>query len=353
VPKTCDNRPFDPAAGEPTVGNTEMLDLLDALAKVGVGVDAAARASGIDVAALRRGQPASGQSLVRLFDHAESVSGDSLIGLHAAEHAQPRGPLAHMLMSGSTLEDVLMRCRRFGPVLISTMRIDFRRRTDHFVFSYEFGSDELDDCGHLAPYILMNTARALRRAVGDDVQLLAVCLRHPDGGARAEIERAFGCPVRFLEDDDCLLIPHTMTDREPAMSNPLIAEQMERFAEALLPRTEPAPSFIEQVAQTTRALVSMGVRAERRQVGRRLGVSERTLHRRLAEEGSTFRHVRDAVLWELSEALMSDPELKLETVALSLGFGDAAAFSKAFKRRTGRSPMQYRRQLGSTTAARG
>jgi AraC-like DNA-binding protein len=48
------------------------------------------------------------------------------------------------------------------------------------------------------------------------------------------------------------------------------------------------------------------------------------------------------------EALLSNPALKVEGVALSAGFGEVAAFSRAFKRWTGSSPTQYRRRLART-----
>jgi transcriptional regulator GlxA family with amidase domain len=60
--------------------------------------------------------------------------------------------------------------------------------------------------------------------------------------------------------------------------------------------------------------------------------------------------VRDAVLWEVVEAMLSNSALKMEAVAASVGFADVAAFSKAFKRWAGCPPAQYRSEL--TGAAR-
>src|SRR5262249_23492709 len=68
----------------------------------------------------------------------------------------------------------------------------------------------------------------------------------------------------------------------------------------------------------------------------------------LEAERTTFRAVHDSVLRELVEALLSNPTLKLDAVAHSVGFGDLAAFSKAFRRWTGCTPARYRAQLAGS-----
>ena len=102
------------------------------------------------------------------------------------------------------------------------------------------------------------------------------------------------------------------------------------------------------LAQAARALLAAGVRPERAVVARRLAMSERSMQRGLEAEGTTFRAVRESVLRELVEAMLSNPALKLDAVALSVGFGDLAAFSKAFRRWTGCTPARYRTQLAAS-----
>jgi AraC-like DNA-binding protein len=74
-------------------------------------------------------------------------------------------------------------------------------------------------------------------------------------------------------------------------------------------------------------------------------MSDATLIRRLAEEHTSFKEVRDAVLWETVDALLSNPSLKIEAIALSVGFADGAAFAEAMRRREGCSPSVHRARL--------
>jgi AraC-like DNA-binding protein len=86
-----------------------------------------------------------------------------------------------------------------------------------------------------------------------------------------------------------------------------------------------------------------GVQLSVQAVASRLGVSARTVDRRLADEGRAFAELRDAVRHERARALLADPALSVAQVAQRLGYRDAANFSRAFRRQAGVPPSEYRR----------
>jgi AraC-like DNA-binding protein len=194
-------------------------------------------------------------------------------------------------------------------------------------------------------YLLMASLRAMQHAAGGDFHPREVHLRHAGRDTRAELERAFGCPVKFEQPDDRLVFRSRQLRTASRLSNPRVAEQIEKFAVALVARGTPPAMFRERVEDATRQLLATSRRAESATVARHLGVSARSLQRRLEDEHTTFRAVRDAVLWEAVVALLSNPLLKVEAVGLSVGFADAATFSRAFRRWAGCSPAEYRRRL--------
>jgi AraC-like DNA-binding protein len=81
-----------------------------------------------------------------------------------------------------------------------------------------------------------------------------------------------------------------------------------------------------------------------RTVAQRLGLSERTLHRRLAAEGHAFQQLNEQIKQRLAERLLSDSRLDLHSIAQHLGYAEAASFSRAFSRWTGCAPRQWKRQ---------
>ncbi len=79
-------------------------------------------------------------------------------------------------------------------------------------------------------------------------------------------------------------------------------------------------------------------------VSREVGLSARTLSRRLTEEGAYFRAIRDEVRGELGAALLIEPTISVADIAFFLGYSEPAPFHRAFKRWTGLTPQGYRRR---------
>ncbi len=81
---------------------------------------------------------------------------------------------------------------------------------------------------------------------------------------------------------------------------------------------------------------------------RLLNLTPRTLHRRLIEEGTSYRDILESVRQQLAISHLRDNQLSLQELAFMLGYGDLANFRRAFKRWTGAAPSIYRRQLADS-----
>ena len=88
--------------------------------------------------------------------------------------------------------------------------------------------------------------------------------------------------------------------------------------------------------------------AQAKTIATKLGLSERTLARRLTAEGLSFGEILDSMRRDLATYYLEDPNLQVSQIAWLLGFQQPSAFSHACRRWTGKSPSQYRR--GRTAA---
>ena len=83
-------------------------------------------------------------------------------------------------------------------------------------------------------------------------------------------------------------------------------------------------------------------------IAARLGLSQRTLARRLALEGETFSEVLESLRSDLARQYLPDLDLSISRIAWLLGYGEVSAFTHAFKRRTGKTPRETRQTRALT-----
>ena len=329
-----------------SVSGTEILDLLEALGRLGLSAKALCRAIGIDRAALEapEARVPSG-TMTAIFTEAERRTRDRFVGLHAGAQCAPSSPVPYLLLSSGRIETGLRHAERLSRLIMDTLRIRLEPDAETASVIFAPGDATFEASRHAVEYLLMASVQALRRALGAELRLREVTFRHEPPDPDGEPARVFGCPVRFDARDDRLVFPRAVLGAVSAFANPRIAEQIEKFAAALAEKTGPRETIRDEIGDAVRVLLSSGERADRATVARRLAVSERTLQRRLDAERTTFKDVRDDVVWQAVEALLSNPTLKIEAIALSVGFADVAAFSKACKRRTKRTPTEIRERL--------
>jgi len=177
---------------------------------------------------------------------------------------------------------------------------------------------------------------------------------------------AFGCQVRFgmtensmeFADED-LAIP-IQTDNPMAADWALrmladLAQSQRNWTLRMLAKLEQTQrpsantSFSAKVQSLLAGMLDKG-EPQREQVAKHLMVSERTLQRRLAEEGTNFTRLVDDTRREMAQQYLSKGELSLKKLSFQLGFSDPSAFCRACKRWFGRSPKQLQGPASVTPA---
>lgn len=326
-----------------TIGVTPVLDALAALHSLGLDTRRLTRGARIDDKRLVEPNLKLGaDAFNRLFDMAEELSGDPNIGLHAGERAPLRDLLSHLVLSCTDLEEGLRHACRFRGSIIDSTRMELQVDGDAVALAVAVPEPSLDGSHHLLEYILILTARLLTSVAGGCAHLVQVHLCHSRKERAGEATRAFGCPALFGQSRHALLLSRKAMKSHVRPVNPLVGEQIEKFAEAIL--SPPPLAFTDRVTATIRALLASGSRADRNQVCRRMHVRDSEMSRQLEEADASFPELRENVLMEAAQALLLNGALKVESVATCLGFGDTAAFSKRFKRHLGQTPSQYRQQ---------
>jgi AraC-like DNA-binding protein len=189
----------------------------------------------------------------------------------------------------------------------------------------------------LANEIVLTEMVGGARQVLGDVMLAAVGFRHPAPSCWEAHRRFFAAPIAWGADDDYLEIPAELLDRRPIAANSALEHGFVQEAERRLAAT-PASVSGRVRAELEAAMVSGSVDAPG--VAKRLGMSERSLRRALADEGTSFRDMLEAARRDKAAELLRRSGTSVTDVAFLLGFSEVSAFTRAFRRWFGVPPTQ-------------
>ena len=179
-----------------------------------------------------------------------------------------------------------------------------------------------------------------RRGTGQRLTPLRVELRHPIATSDV-IERYFGCSIRYGASEDVLVLKPADLERPFPGHNPELLDILTPVLAATLETIQAHDSLAGKIKAVLKRSLASG-RPELSQVAHDLGMSERSLQRRITEEGTTFRALLIEARQELGRRLLSVPETSINEVAYLLGYQDVNAFHRAFREWEGVTPAQWR-----------
>lgn len=155
----------------------------------------------------------------------------------------------------------------------------------------------------------------------------------------------FECPIRFGAPRNALILKSADLDRPFPGHNQELLEILTPALASALGELQARSSIKEQVKIVLKRSLASG-RPEVSDVARDLGLSERTLQRRITDEGTSFRDLLVEARQELGRQLLSDPSAEIDEVACLLGYQDSSSFYRAFRYWEGVTPSRWRELHG-------
>jgi AraC-like DNA-binding protein len=280
------------------------------------------------------------QAVLQVLDQAERDTGDPLLALRAGRLGVTRGLLVYQFRAQRSLKDALMLLSRNISLAADPVRLELREGTRQARVVLGVEDVERDSSPPFLEYLLAVILCFLESA-GKDFRPLSLSFPHAPRGPIADYERLLGARVRFREAECVIAMsPNALAAPIPS-ENAAVARMV---GEAIDLRIAAKSSFRASVEVVLADLLRSTEAATRSSAARRLGVSVRTLQRRLDAEGHTFRDLRESVLRSAATSLLERRSLSLTEIAGRLGFAGEDAFAKAWKRWTGETPSDSRRR---------
>ena len=275
---------------------------------------------------------------------AATLTRDDAVGVHLAEWL-PRGALdlvEYAFRSSASLASGLERLVRYGRVISDRVAARADTNGEGLLLAFrDTGSTALHP--GRAEFALAVALKLARDGTGHDIVPQQVCFAHAAPPDPSEHRRFFRAPVRFGAGSTAMILSavdaaRPMLGADEALSSVVRRRLEKALAERDRQETGPLSGRVRRlmVEHLGETLLTPPM------VARALTVSGRTLSRRLAEEGTSFRGILDDVRHEFACALLQDRTLSVGDVAFFLQYSEPAAFHRAFRRWTGQAPGDFR-----------
>lgn len=342
------------AAGRDSTPNFEaqvhppnkVLALLEVVQEAGLSPTALLEGTGLTVTALE--DPAlrlSYRQMQRTYANGAAMQQYPGLALMAGQrvHLTATGLYGYAFICSPNMREVCRFAVDYHRVTGPMTQMGFSETPEGAVWTYEplWCHDRLDPLYRFT----IEFQTSISYTVGVDVfgpEFVPVCIRaaYPKPAHAALYQSVFRCPAYFDQATNEQVQHARWLDHPPQLGNGVTYEIVRRTCDEILERMDTSPGLAGQVQQ---ALLSQpGLFIGMEAVAEHMGMSARTLRRRLEAEDTSYQAILREVRSHLAQRYLKETSLSTEQIALRLGFSETANFRHAFKRWTGQQPGAFR-----------
>ncbi len=274
------------------------------------------------------------------------ATGDPTLALSVAA-SMPSGAFGiveYVCRASATLGDALRQWVRYLNLLDDAVEVALELDEDRAYLRVTKESEAPAPASHELCFALV--ALRTRQLVSSPLRIAAVELAHPPAADPALYRAWFDAPVTFDCDVTQLVLPRSALAIRLASADPALLTILTRAADELAAQRPDDPTVTAQVARALREALRQD-EGSVELIAKRLGMTPRSLQRRLKDENTSFNAVRESVRQELSQRYLAE-KLSIAEISFLLGFSEPSAFVRAFKRWTGMTPVEARRAAAAT-----
>lgn len=285
--------------------------------------------------------------LLRAWITAAELTGNPDFGLFAAQQVRISdfGALGYVIRHSPSLGAAYRRFSRYVGMVNQAVELSIIDQGESVSLRVKMRSPVADlqilrqpvDC---LLGVLMECAR---RFGGARVAAHAVRFRHPEPTQTTAYLRIFEVLPSFSQPVDELVLPRAVLDLPNRQADPLLLPILEEHLEKRADTTGRSGADLDRVRCVLRQLLQQG-EPTAAQTAQLLHMSPRTLQRRLHQQGTSVKLLVEEVRRELALQQVQGSSMPLAEIAFVLGFSDVSAFHRAFKRWTGQTPTELRKQ---------
>jgi AraC-like DNA-binding protein len=264
------------------------------------------------------------------------------IGGNASDHLLQI--VVQLAVACGTLREAMRMLERYRVLLGNTLQFDLVEEGElaYFVCTPLVADPEIPEFDlEFVLSLVYRVARRFARLDSDDAKELWFSYPAPEHAARyAEV---FHCPVRFGRPRNAILVARQFLDQAQPYADSRMLDLLREAAERMLAEHS-APSLPDQVRALLRADTDLR-KIDAGRVAKMLRLHPRTFRRQLIAANAPWSVLLDETRRRIACEELRRSDVSIREIAERLGFSEPSAFTRAFKRWTGKTPAKYNRAL--------
>lgn len=277
----------------------------------------------------------------RLLDLCVELTGCAHFGLLVGDRFRLSnlGPLGYLMLNSATAGAALHSLQTMGQLYDRGAAIVFSSDGPAVTLGYSIFDPDTPGSAQIFDAAIAIGNRILMEMCGPSWKPLHVQLMHGNPRAAAPFRNVFRSSIEFDAETSGIVFDVSWLGQAVAGADARLHDVLAKaMADA---KASARLSFADQVRNVLHQLVLSGsLSAEA--AARAFSIHERTLRRRLEEEGTTFQQLVGRTRFELAQQLLRDTDLSITRVAATLQYADSNVFSRAFRSWANQSPTQWR-----------
>ncbi len=274
-------------------------------------------------------------------------SNNPVLGLETGDFVQPGSysVLGYITMSCATLGEAVTRIAPYEKLVgdMGTTRLQMSGDTVTLVWRCNYTDPMVQP--HVVDNVFaswVNYARWL--ADTNEASPLRVTLQRKTPGAEleGEYQKRWGCPVEFGAKENTLSLSKELLSERLRQPDPLLRKTLEAHALSQLAELETDTDLTTKVKQGIQRQLARGI-TRQDMIAEDLGMTSRTLQRKLSQEGASYQKLLDEVRQQMAEDYLRDTQMSIPDIALRLGYNETTSFHRKFKAAAGQTPGEYRK----------
>lgn len=286
---------------------------------------------------------------LRFLEQASLLSGDDLFGHNCGltQDARSCGMIYYAAQTARTLAEAVAQAQRYSRLFNSLLEFDADSLRSDGVLKWSYRISPSLPRRQYVELAAATKYRAMNYFIQQNVNLKQVRFQHLRRQNGQVLEKLYGCEVVFGARDNALVIETSDLDIPLKTSDRQLARVLQQYGDqALSFSRQDVPPLVLEVERIIADHLAEG-QATLENVAQALGMSARTLSRKLSQENTTFFRILEDLRKSQAVLYLGDSDMVLAEIAFLLGYSGLSSFNDAFKRWTGMSPGQFRTQRAS------